>query len=89
MLHLLLRFRQHKFAVSADIEGIFLQVGVPHCDQPSLARCKFPSSHHFGSRDSPTCANFALQQTARDNVEYCNNENIAKKVTLIIALSPT
>ena len=32
----LLRFRQHQFAVSIDIEGMFLQVGVPDCDQPSL-----------------------------------------------------
>ena len=23
--------------------------------------------HIFGAKDSPTCANFALQQTARDN----------------------
>ena len=36
LIHVLLRFRQHQFAVSADIEGMFLQVGVPECDQPSL-----------------------------------------------------
>ena len=36
LIHVLLRFRQHQFAVSADIEGIFLQVGVSDCDQPSL-----------------------------------------------------
>ena len=36
LIHVLLRFRQHQFAVFADIEGMFLQVGVPDCDQPSL-----------------------------------------------------
>ena len=39
LIHVLLRFRQHQFAVSADIEGMFLQVGVPDCDQPSLRFC--------------------------------------------------
>ena len=34
-LQVLLRFRQHRFAVSADIEGMFLQVGVPERDQTS------------------------------------------------------
>ena len=32
----LLSFRQHKYAVSPDIEGMFLQVGVREEDQPSL-----------------------------------------------------
>ena len=36
LIHVLLRFRQHQFAVSADIESMFLQVGVPDRDQPSL-----------------------------------------------------
>ena len=36
LIYVLLRFRQHPFTVSADIEGIFLQVGVFACDQPSL-----------------------------------------------------
>ena len=36
LIHVLLRFCQHQFAVSPDIEGMFLQVGVPDCDQPSL-----------------------------------------------------
>ena len=36
LIHVLLRFRQHQFSVSTDIEGMFLQVGVPECDQPSL-----------------------------------------------------
>ena len=36
LIYVLLRFRQHLFAVSADFEGMFLQVGVLPCDQPSL-----------------------------------------------------
>ena len=34
--HVLLSFRQHQFAVSADIKVMFLQVGAPDCDHPSL-----------------------------------------------------
>ena len=78
LLRLLLRLRQHKFALSADIEGMFLQVGVIPADQPSLRFLwrEDPTSEVtvfqytlriFGARNSPTCANFALQQTARDN----------------------
>ena len=36
LIHVLIRFRQHEFAVSADIEGMFLQVGVLEKDQPCL-----------------------------------------------------
>ena len=36
LFNVLLRFRQFPFAVSADIEGMFLQVGVPELDQRSL-----------------------------------------------------
>ena len=79
LIHTLIRFRQHKDAVSADIEGIFLQVGVPLADQPCLRFLwrEDPSSevmvyqysrHIFGAKDSPTCANFALQKTAKDNI---------------------
>ena len=82
LFFVLLRFRQHKYAVSADIEGMFLQVGVLARDQPSLRFLwrEDPTSsvvvhqytrHIFGARDSPTCANFALQKTASDNqAEY-------------------
>ena len=36
LIHVLIRFRQREFAVSADIEGMFLQVGVLEKDQPCL-----------------------------------------------------
>ena len=79
LIHVLLRFRQHQFAVSADVEGMFLQVGVPDCDQPSLRFLwrEEPTTnvvvyqyarHIFGAKDSPTCANYALQRAAREHV---------------------
>ena len=80
LIYVLLRFRQHPFAVSADIEGMFLQAGVLPCDQPSLCFLwrENPTSnvvvhqytrHIFGAKDSPTCANYALQRTASDNAK--------------------
>ena len=36
LIYVLLRFRPHPFAVSADIEEMFLEVGVLPCGQPSL-----------------------------------------------------
>ena len=79
LIHVLLRFRQHQFAVSADIEGMFLEVGVHVCDQPSLRFFwrEDPTTnvvvyqytrHIFGAKDPPICANYALQRTAQDNV---------------------
>ena len=78
LIHTLMRFRQHQFAVSADIEGMFLQVGVLPAEQSVLRFLwrEDPSRnievyqytrHIFGAKDSPTCANYALLRTARDN----------------------
>ena len=80
LIHILFRFRQFPKAVSADIEGMFLQVGVIPKDQPSLRFLwrEDPSTevavfqyvrHIFGSKDSPTCSNYALKRTATDNVD--------------------
>ena len=77
LIHVLMRFRQRPYAVSADIEGMFLQVGVIPQDRPSLRFLwrEDPATdvavyqyipHIFGSKDSQTCANYALQRTARD-----------------------
>ena len=78
LIHILIRFRQHPHAVSADIEGMFLQVGVIPDDRPSLRFLwrEDPATevavfqyvrHIFGSKDAPTCANYALRRTATDN----------------------
>ena len=77
LIHILIRFRQNPYAVSADIEGMFLQVGVIPDDRPSLRFLwrDYPAAevavfqyvrHIFGSKDSPTCANYALRRTATD-----------------------
>ena len=65
LLVVLMRFRQHQHAVSADIEGMFLQVGVLPIDQLSLRFLwrEDPTTdvvtyqytrHIFGACDSPT-----------------------------------
>ena len=80
LIYVLVRFRQHTFAVSTGMEGAFFQVGVLPCDQPSLRFLwrEDPTSnvvvhqytrHIFGAKDSPTCANYALQRTGRDNAK--------------------
>ena len=79
LIFVLLRFLQHKYAVCANIEGMFLQVGVLARDQISLRflwREDTTSDvvvhqytrHIFGARDLPTCAIFALQKTTTDNM---------------------
>ena len=73
-----MRFREHKYAISADIEGMFMQVGLLESDQRSLRFLwrEDPTSdvsvfqytrNIFGAKDSPTCANYALRRTAVDN----------------------
>ena len=85
---MLTRFRQHQFAVSADIEYLFFHVGVPPRNQPPLRFLWLEDGtshvkvlqfirHIFGARDSPMCAIFALQQTARDNVEIFSESSRA------------
>ena len=79
LFFVLLQFRQHKYAVFADIEAMFLQVRVLARDRVSLrffvARNTTSDvvvhqyTHYiFGARDSPSCAKFALQKTVIDNI---------------------
>ena len=90
MLQILLRFRQHQYAVPADIEGMCLQVGVPEKDQPSLRFLwrESPSElikvyqytrHIFVAKGSPTCANYALNRTGVDNAAKFPEAAIAVK----------
>ena len=76
LIYVLPRFRQHSFAVSADIRGMFLLVGVLPCDQPSLRflwredRTSNLVVHQYTRHIfEPTCANYALQRTATDNAK--------------------
>ena len=75
LIYVLLRFRQNPYAASADIEGMFLQVGELPSDQPSLRFLwrEEPTTnvvvyqytrHIFGAKDSPICANYALCHTS-------------------------
>ena len=78
LIHTLMRFRQHEFAVSADIEVLFLQVAVLPAEQSvlrflwredlsmNIALYQY-TRHIFRAKDSPTCANHALLRTAKDN----------------------
>ena len=78
LLFVLMRFREHKYAIFADIEGMFMQVGLLESDQRSLRFLwrEDPTSdtsvfqytrHIFGAKNSPTCANYVLRRTAVDN----------------------
>ena len=89
LVGVLLRFRKHKIAVTADIEGMFHQVKLKPSDTDAV---RFlwkldPSStdppdhyqmlvHIFGATDSPCCAAFALRKAALDQKEYFSDEII-------------
>ena len=80
LLGVLLRFRQGSIAVTADIEKMFYQVGIPQEHVNFLRFLWFPNGdinaepidyrlkvHVFGAVSSPSCANYALRKTAMDN----------------------
>ena len=77
LLGVLLRFREGKFAFSADIESMFYRVRVPSKDSDFLRFLWYPDNdlarsphqyrlrvHVFGAKSSPSCSNFALRSTA-------------------------
>ena len=78
LIGIFFRFREQKIAITADIEAMFLQVKVPpeDCkvlrflwrDNPNEPIKVYEFGRHiFGAKSLPTCANFALQQVAKDN----------------------
>ena len=69
LIYVLLRFRQIQFAMSRDIEGLFLQVGVPDHDQPSLS--------FFVRHEDPT-TNVAVYQYTRDILQLTTRYNIGR-----------
>lgn len=83
LLGVLTRFRQEPVAMMADIEAMYYQVRVPDKDTDLLRFLWWPKGdlscviaefkmvvHLFGATSSPSCANFALRQTAEEN--HCN-----------------
>ncbi len=76
------RFRKGQYALVADVEEMFHQVRVSSEDADSLRFLWTDDIHSnetytmqmlvhiFGAKCSPTCANYALQRTARDNLTY-------------------
>ena len=80
LVGVLLRFREEKVAVMADIESMFHQVRVPDPDSSFLRFLWWQDGnmaselqeyqmvvHLFGAISSPACANLALRKTAEDN----------------------
>jgi hypothetical protein len=76
----LIRFREERIAVMADVEKMFYQVKVTEPDQNYLRFLWWPDSdltkepvdyrmtvHLFGGASSPGCSNFALKRTADDH----------------------
>ena len=84
MLGVLLRFRQGAVTIQGDIEAMFMQIGVQQKDRRYLRfMLRKPNSqeldvyeyqrHTFGARYLPACANFVLQQTAKEDIDYNPN----------------
>lgn len=80
LLGVLLQFRQEQVGVMGDTKGMFYQVKIPEKDVDFLRFLWWPGGdttqalrdfrmtvHLFGAVSSPSCANFALKQTAKDN----------------------
>ena len=80
LVGVLLRFRQERVAVMADVEKMFHQVNVKQEDRESLRFLWWPEGelskepvahqmtvHLFGATSSPSCCTYALRKTAEDN----------------------
>ena len=78
LIGVLIRFRQHPVAVSADIKEMFLQVKLAHKDRWAFSFLWWAGDietppkvyewnvHPFGAVSSPFCANYALRRTILD-----------------------
>ena len=91
----LLRFREEQVAVMGDIEAMFHQVKVPKHQCSFLKFLWWDNSdpdkeiidyemtaHVFGGTSSPSCSNFALRRTAKDN-----EQQYGKEITQILERS--
>ncbi|XP_068739567.1 uncharacterized protein [Montipora capricornis] len=83
LVGVLLRFREERVALMADIEKMFHQVRVKPEDCEALRFLWWPggdidqdpvdrkmSVHLFGATSSPSCCSYALKKTAEDNQGY-------------------
>ena len=79
LFKVLLRLRKEKTAIVSDIKAMFYQVRVAPKDKDSLRFLWWPNGdldldsiphrmkvHVFGAKSSPSCAAFALKQTAEE-----------------------
>lgn len=79
LVGVLLRFRQHEVAVTADVEAMFHQVRVPPSQRDALRFLWYPegdterppsayrmTAHLFGGTWSPSACMYALRRTARE-----------------------
>ena len=104
LLGILLRFRQHPVALTADVEAMFLQVKVPPGDRDVLhflwwaegditanLQIYLMSSHLFGGTWSPSVCSYALQRTAKDNARDFHpevGESVLRDSTSMISWNP-
>ena len=78
LMGVLLRFRKNRIAIVSDIKGMFHQVRCAPKDRDALRFLWYPEGnleaepvphrmmiHLFGAKSSPSCAAFALLQTAK------------------------
>ena len=74
----IMRFRENRIALCADIEQMFMQVKVDPKDRPYLRfiwknnghiESYEYTSHTFGATDSPCIASHALRRSAQDNAK--------------------
>ena len=90
LVGVILRFRQEKVAIAADIEAMFHQVRVKDDDCNALRFLWWPNGdldqqpkiycmqvHLFGATSSPSCAAYALKRTGRDNSRVFDSEVVA------------
>ena len=99
----IMRFRENRIALCADIEQMFMQVKVDPKDRPYLRFLWNNSghietyeytSHIFGATDSPCIASYALRRSAQDNpktyprVQKVIERNVYMKDLFVAVPSP-
>ena len=74
LLHILLSFRQHRYAIQADVEAMYNQVRIPYEDKDALRYLWYEGqdlkhyrmkSHLFGGVQCASNSTYALQNTVK------------------------